>query len=359
MAGQISAPDADHRTASAQSGQIRIAAVMPVYNGSLWVEQALLSVLAQSHAPDEIVIVDDGCTDDSLQLIQKIAKHEPRIRVVTQANAGQSAARNLGISMCESEWIALIDQDDVWYPNHLERLTTAVTQHTGLRLGWAYSDFDDIDADGRLVTRDFILHSKVDNPKRELMKVLFQGFIIQPSATLIRREAILEVGGFDERLSGYEDDDLFLRIFRADYDNTFLPVPTSQWRIHESSSGGTDRMIESLRIYSKKLIEAYPNDKWRGLYYRSDALAPRFITTWIQMYVRASRYKDRAKMRLYAREARFLVRYLRPRPRVVMSAVLFLLRQPLFIRIWSTAADGKVLGWAALGAWGRRVTGLS
>jgi len=359
MAGQTSPREPEPGKRAAHPGRIRVAAIMPVYNGRLWVEQALASVLAQSVAPDEIIVVDDGCTDDSMELVRAIARENPLIRIVAQVNAGQSAARNLAISMCESEWIALIDQDDIWYPNHLEVLARAVTEHTGLRLGWAYSDFDDIDIDGRLVTRDFVKHSKVDNPKRDLMKVLFQGFIIQPSATLIRREAILEVGGFDERLSGYEDDDLFLRIFRADYDNIFVPFPTSQWRIHASSSGGTDRMVESLRIYSQKLIQAFPNDKWRGLYYRSDVLAPRFITTWVQMYVRAARYKDRAKMRLYAREAHALVRYLRPRPRATMTAALLLLRQPLFIRIWAGSADGRLLNWATLGSWGRRMTGLS
>ena len=342
----------------AESTSIRIAAVMPVYNGRLWVEQALRSVLTQTVPADEIIVIDDGCTDDSIELVRALAHDQPRIRIIAQPNAGQSAARNFAISLCTSEWIALIDQDDVWYPNHLEVLADTVKKHRGLRLGWVYSDFDDIDVDGRMVNRDFIGHTKVDNPKRDLMKVLAQGFIIQPSATLIRREAILEVGGFDERLSGYEDDDLFLRIFRADYDNTFISSPTSQWRIHVSSAGGTARAEESLRIYSQKLLDEFPNDKWRGHYYRSDVIAPRFISVWLHMYIRASRYKDRAKMRLYAKEARALVRYLRPRQRVTMWGAVQLLRQPLFIRIWSGSANGQLLGWSALGSWGRRMTGL-
>lgn len=358
MAGQTSSREPEPGRPHVAPRRIHVAAIMPVYNGRLWVERALASVLAQSVEPDEIIVIDDGCTDDSMELVRAIARENPRVQIVAQVNAGQSAARNLAIWMCASEWIALIDQDDIWYPNHLEVLIDAVQRHSGLRLGWAYSDFDDIDMDGRLVNRDFIGHTKVDNPKRDLMKVLGQGFIIQPSATLIRREAILEVGGFDERLSGYEDDDLFLRIFRADYDNIFIPSPTSQWRIHASSAGGTERSEASLRIYSQKLIEAYPNDKWRGHYYRSDVIAPRFISVWLHMYIRASRYKDRAKMRLYAREARALVRYLRPRARVTMGAALLLLRQPLFIRIWAGAAGGQSLGWAALGSWGRRMTGL-
>jgi len=355
MAGQIPTP---RRSRDAPPAPIRIAAIMPVYNGRLWVEQALRSVLSQSIRPDEIIVVDDGGSDDSMELVRAIAKDEPRIQVVSQVNSGQSAARNRAVSMCHSEWIALIDQDDIWYPNHLEVLIDAVQDHRGLRLGWAYSDFDDIDIDGRLVNRDFIEHAKVDNPKRDLTRVLAQGFIIQPSATLIRREAILEVGGFDERLSGYEDDDLFLRIFRADYDNVFVAEPTSQWRIHASSAGGTARSEESLRIYSRKVIEMFPDDKWRGHYYRSDVIAPRFISVWLHMYIRASRYKDSAKMRLYAREAQHLVRYLRPRARITMSTALVLLRQPLFIRIWAGSAGGRSLGWTALAVWARRMTRL-
>ncbi len=358
MAGQTSSRKPERHDPDDEPTAIRIAAIMPIYNGRLWVEQAVRSIVTQTVAPDEIIVIDDGSTDESMDLVRAIAAEGVKIRVLTQANAGQSAARNLAISLCTSEWISLIDQDDVWYPNHLEELAEAVREHRGLRLGWVYSDFDDIDVDGRMVNRDFIDHTKVDNPKRDLVKVLAQGFIIQPSATLINREAILEVGGFDERLSGYEDDDLFLRIFRADYDNVFLPYPTSQWRIHASSAGGTARTEESLRVYSQKLIDTFPNDKWRGHYYRSDVIAPRFIGIWLHMYIRAGRFNDRAKMRLYAREARGLVQHLRPRQRATMTTALFLLRQPLFIRLWAGAADGQSLVWTALGSWARRMSGL-
>src|SRR4051812_17445538 len=226
MAGETSPRESEHLQAAAPGERIRIAAIMPIYNGGLWVEQALRSILAQTAAPDEIILIDDGSTDNSMDLVRVIATGRNNIRILTQENAGQSAARNLAISLCKSEWIALIDQDDVWYPNHLEELADAVAEHRGLRLGWVYSEFDDIDIDGRMVNRDFISRTRVDNPKRHLLSVLAQGVIIQPSATLINRAAILDVGGFDERLSGYEDDDLFLRIFRADYDNVFLPFPT-------------------------------------------------------------------------------------------------------------------------------------
>ncbi|MBX3067050.1 MAG: glycosyltransferase [Cryobacterium sp.] len=311
-----------------------IAAILPLYNGSRWIEHAIKSVLAQSRQPDEFIVIDDGSTDDGVEIVRNLAKKNPIIRIISQQNAGQSAARNHAISLCKSDWIALIDQDDYWYPNHLEDLIDSVKEHRGLRLGWVYSDFDDIDLDGRMIARNFVEKRRVENPKRDLLEVLREGFIIQPSATLIRKSAILEVGGFDERLSGYEDDDLFLRIFLANYDNAFIEEPTSQWRIHSTSSGASDRMEDSLRIYSNKLIETFPNDRWRGLYYRSDVIAPRFIRTWLQMYVRASRFKNKQKMKLYVREARSLLGYLRTPKRIALSIGLFALRQPFIINRW-------------------------
>lgn len=334
---------------------VTIAAILPLYNGELWVEQAVRSVLDQSIPPDEFIVVDDGSTDGGVDLVRALAREHP-IKIISQLNAGQSAARNLAISLTTCDYIALIDQDDLWYPNHLEELVVAVQEHRGLKLGWAYTDFDDIDLEGRMVSRDFIERSRTDNPKRDLVKVLAQGFVIQPSATLISRAAILEVGGFDPRLSGYEDDDLFLRIFLANYDNVFVPYPTSQWRIHATSSGGSDRMINSLKIYGDKLIEMFPNDEWRGFYYRSDVIAPRIINTWLQMYVRSARYRDRARMRVYAREARAMLKYLRPRARSNFAALLFLLRQPLFIRFWSATIDNKSLPLEPFIAVARRMT---
>ncbi len=87
------------------------------------------------------------------------------------------------------------------------------------------------------------------------------------------------MGGFDELLCGYEDDDLFLRMFRESFDNVYVPHPTSQWRIHEASCGASNRMDDSLRYYARKLLAAFPDDRWRGISYARDCIVPRFIIT--------------------------------------------------------------------------------
>jgi glycosyltransferase involved in cell wall biosynthesis len=306
---------------------LSIVAIIPLYNGAPWIEGAIRSVFAQTVQPDEFIVVDDGSTDNGPAIVEKLALERP-ITLLRKPNGGQSAARNFGVARSRSALIALLDQDDCWYPNHLEALRRVFKRHKGLPLGWVYSDFDDIDIDGRMVARNFVTTPRLEHPKRHLGTLLGQGLIIQPSATLISRVAFEEVGGFDERMCGYEDDDLFLRIFRASYDNAYVSFPTSQWRIHSASCGASNRNDDSLRYYVKKLIAAYPDDPWRGHQYARDALAPRFINIWVQMYIRASRYKNHDKMREYATDALTLVPYLSLRSRLFYSITLSVLRFP-------------------------------
>jgi glycosyltransferase involved in cell wall biosynthesis len=306
---------------------LSIVAIIPLYNGAPWVEGTIRSVFAQTVQPDEFIVVDDGSSDDGPAIVWKLAQERP-ITLLHKPNGGQSAARNFGVAHSKSALIALLDQDDRWYPDHLEALRQVFEEHRGMPLGWAYSDFDDIDSDGLVVNRNFVSTPLLENPKRHLCTVLAQGIIIQPSATLIGRAAFEDVGGFDEHLCGYEDDDLFLRIFRAGYDNIYIPYSTSQWRIHSLSCGASDRNDDSLRHYVKKLLAAYPDDLWRGHYYARDALAPRFINIWIQMYIRASRYKNHVKMREYVNDALNLVPYLSIRRRLLYSICLSLMHYP-------------------------------
>jgi glycosyltransferase involved in cell wall biosynthesis len=285
---------------------LSIVTIIPLYNGARWIEGAIESVFAQTLQSNEFIIVDDGSTDEGPAIVEKLARQRS-ITLLRKPNGGQSSARNFGVQHSSSALIAFLDQDDVWYPNHLDALRDKFVRHKGLQLGWVYSDFDDINEDGKVINRGFLANGSWEQPKRRLNSLLLQGVIIQPSAALISRAAFDAVGGFDEKLCGYEDDDLFLRIFQQSFDNVYIPFPTSQWRIHSSSCGGSERMDNSLKYYIKKLLAAFPDDPWRGDYYVRDLIAPRFITTWLQMYVRASRYKNYSKMREYAGEALALV----------------------------------------------------
>jgi glycosyltransferase involved in cell wall biosynthesis len=304
---------------------LSIVAIIPLYNGARWIEQSIQSVLSQTLQPDEFIVVDDGSTDDGPAIVERLAQSHP-ISLLRKPNGGQSSTRNFGVAHSKSALIALLDQDDIWHPKHLEALVEVFREHKGPPLGWVYSDFDDIDHDGKMVSRTYVEHPRLENPKRHLHLILQQGIIIQPSATLINRSAFETVGGFDERLCGYEDDDLFLRMFRDCFDNAYVPYSTSQWRIHSSSCGASDRHDNSLRLYIRKLLDAFPDDLWRGHYYTRDIIAPRFINIWLQMYIRASRYKNYAKMTEYVNDALALVPLLGPRRRLLYATALPLMR---------------------------------
>ena len=102
---------------------IRISAVIPTYNRGHIVGRAIESALAQEYAPSEVIIIDDGSNDRTLQVVETYGH---RVRYVHQANAGVSASRNRGIREAEFEWIAFLDSDDYWLPGHLKRMAAAI-----------------------------------------------------------------------------------------------------------------------------------------------------------------------------------------------------------------------------------------
>ena len=322
------ARDSDSGDVDLADMELSIAAVMPVYNGERYLREAIQSVFDQSLKPHEFFIVDDGSTDNGHLIVEEMSRKYPITFIRKDRNEGQSATRNFAISRCKSNLIALIDQDDRWHRDHLEELIKPFLDHRGTTLGWVYSDFDDIDENGRIVARTFINRPHLQNPKKDLIQFLAQGAVTQPSATLISRAAFEKVGGFDENLSGFEDEDLFLRLFRENYDNVYIPRSLSQWRIYDGSYGASNRLDKSQRYYIRKLIAEFPDDKWRGLYYVRDVIAPRFVKILLFMYLRAGRYKNYGKMREYAWDIWPLIGRLRLGARVKLALAFPILLWP-------------------------------
>lgn len=292
----------------------RISVVIPLYNGGRFIAQALQSVLDQTLTPHEIIVVNDGSTDDGPAIVTAMAEHHP-ITVLNRLNGGQSAARNEGIRHSTGDYIALLDQDDYWYPIHLAELVKPfLVPPTGAAIGWVYSDLDEIDTEGNLVCRAYLSTLGNAHPKRHIFECLRQDMFILPGASLMSRKAFDAVHGFDERLSGYEDDDLFMRMFRAGYDNIFIKQPLSQWRIYTESSSYTPSFRRSRVIYAKKLIEMFPDDPKRARYLIRDLLVPRFYPQVIDEYGNALRKGSTADIAETRKDFEYFLDYL-PRGR--------------------------------------------
>ncbi|HYL04824.1 MAG TPA: glycosyltransferase family A protein [Thermoanaerobaculia bacterium] len=263
----------------------RISAIVPVYNGRRFLRSALDSVFGQSLPPCELILVDDGSTDGSLDEVASLAPSGLPVRVLRQANCGQSSARNVAARCAGGEYLAFLDQDDLWHPDHLAALIEPLLADPAA--GWAYSDFDEIDVDGNLVTRAFLRAFEVHHPKRTITDCVRADLMVLPSASVLRRTAFEAVGGFDEALSGYEDDDLFVRFFRSGWEQVFLDRTLVRFRVHDSGSSAARRFLDSRIRFTAKLAALLPDDPRMMRFYLRDSIAPRFFQVSLDDYVRA------------------------------------------------------------------------
>ena len=247
-------------------------------------------MLAQSLPPCELIVVDDGSTDGSIEELANLPPSPFPVRVLRQANAGQSAARNLAARQAEGEYLAFLDQDDQWHPRHLEALVEPLAADESV--GWAYSDFDEMDLDGNLVTRAFLRAQKVSHPKRTIFECIAGDLMVLPSASVLRLTAFEQAGGFDETLCGYEDDDLFVRFFRLGWEHAFVDRPLVRFRIHTTGSSTSPRFMASRLRYAAKLTAILPDDSRMFRYYVTHGIAPRFFLTSLDDYVRACSARD-------------------------------------------------------------------
>ncbi len=235
----------------------------------------------------------------------------------------------MGVEHAYGDLIAFLDQDDAWYPNHLTELLKPFLETRSVELGWAYGSLDEINEAGEMIARDILKPFKSAHPKRDLASCLQQDMFILPSASLISRKAFIEVGGFDERLSGYEDDDLFLRMFLARFDNVYVPVALSRWRIFQGSSSYSPRMATSRAIYARKLIEHFPNDHDRGRHHVRDLIAPRFFRTMAGEMRKATLKGTKPQQTIALANLQFIVKHLQLSDRLLLQLFFLpLLRVP-------------------------------
>jgi len=145
-----------------------IAAIIPLHNGARWIEGALDSILSQTLKPDEVIAVDDGSTDDGAgsRIVADLARKHA-VTLLHKENGGQSSARNHGVAHATSDLIALLDQDDAWYPNHLADLIRPFHQNCrSKQLGWVYSDLEEVDDTGAMVQHRLLTTLPARHPKR-------------------------------------------------------------------------------------------------------------------------------------------------------------------------------------------------
>jgi glycosyltransferase involved in cell wall biosynthesis len=224
---------------------ILVSAVIPTYNYGAFVEEAVESALGQTHRRMEVIVVDDGSTDDTAE---RLARYGDRIRVVWQENRGLSAARNRGIREARGEWVALLDSDDVWHRDKTRVQLRALGQYPDVRL--IGSTFVKELSQGDLADPRGIVALGVED--------LVGRTRFGPSSAMIRRDCLDEVGYFDESLRSVEDRDMWLRI-AARYPVVLVDSPCWLYRTHPNQMNRhANRMHENYRRVLRSFFGKHP-----------------------------------------------------------------------------------------------------
>ena len=210
-----------------------VSAIIPTYNRAHLVTEAIDSVLAQTYPHIEVIVVDDGSTDDTMA---RLAPYGTRIRVIRQENAGPGAARNKGIAASSGGLVAFLDSDDLWLPSKIER-QVRLLQKAGtsipcclcnINMRWSQKELASFEiaalkppiAEGIWINVDEILATR---------------FLLFNQGIMIRREVLQRMGGFDESLWLLEDHELALRL-SLEGSWAFIRDPLVIWREHRTGS---------------------------------------------------------------------------------------------------------------------------
>lgn len=223
--------------------------VIPAFNAARFLPSALESVAAQSFCDWQIVLVDDGSTDDTRDVIAPfLERFGTKLTYIRQENRGLPAARNKAIQSSHSEFLALLDADDVWLPNRLSESVRVLQKRPNA--GLAYGLITYIDAEGQPL-RTF--EGNLRHAEGKIAPYIYMRKVELPCPTItFRRKCIDVVGLFDETMRSTEDRDLWLRI-ALQYEVAYIPSVLAHYRLSANSmSTNTQRMFEAQLQFIRK-----------------------------------------------------------------------------------------------------------
>ena len=206
-----------------------VSVIIPTYNRSSFLRSALDSVYSQSHQVNEIIVVDDGSTDLT---VEELSADYESVSFIRQENQGVSSARNNGIEKAEGEWIALLDSDDRWDQNKIARQLSFLSQNPGIQICHTGEKWI---RNGKLISPPSFLDKSNDG----LFERSLERCIICPSSVLFHRSVIDAIGTFDENLSICEDYDFWIRLLLS------YPIGLVKEPLVEKYGGHADQLSMS------------------------------------------------------------------------------------------------------------------
>jgi glycosyltransferase involved in cell wall biosynthesis len=223
-----------------------VSVVLPVHNGAATIDETLRSVRSQTYGNLEIIIVDDGSDDETLDIVSRHAAADRRVRLCRQPQGGVAAARNAGIAQARGKLVAFIDADDLWAPEKIAKQIAAL-RAAGPRYAVVYTWYALIDEDSRIIDRSYRPSDSGD----VLARLCYGNLIGNGSSALATKAALLEAGGFDSSLrarsaQGCEDLQLFFRIAER---HLFALVPEYLTGYRRTSTNMSSDLLQMYRSW--------------------------------------------------------------------------------------------------------------
>lgn len=235
------------------NNQPLVSVVIPCYNSEKWIIEALNSVSSQSYKNTEIIIVDDGSTDGTKDIV---LSYDKKIRYYYQINKGPAAARNVGIEKSKGKYVAFLDSDDLWIEHKLEKQIQFLEENDEYKL--VFSNVNVVDEKGEYL---YTQYNKVPNQKSKLIKSFFLGKISMNTPTIVVYKSIAdEIQGFNEKLPSREDH-FFLMSVANDHKMFHFKEPLVKRRINQSSlsqSVKAENVFALINPFINASIEKFP-----------------------------------------------------------------------------------------------------
>jgi glycosyltransferase involved in cell wall biosynthesis len=246
------------KSSQSQDGNPLVSVVIPAFNAGRHIQETLISVIGQTYENLEIVVVDDGSTDETARVVSSLAEKDSRITLIQQENAGVAAARNAGIRRSTGSLVLPLDADDICFPGRIVEQVEAM-QAAGPDTGVVYSWSARINADSNLIGQVNASIYKGD----VAAELLFGNIVGNASASLIRRECFKHVGYFDTSFyardaQGCEDRDLYLRIAEHYQFSVVKKIHVGYRYTSQAMSGDHARMRRSHDVMVERLRARSP-----------------------------------------------------------------------------------------------------
>jgi len=224
-----------------------VSVVIPVYNGEQFIAECLESVYNQTYRPLEIIIVDDGSNDNSIDVMNQIPIEK---KIIQQKNGDVSRARNVGVNNATGEFVAFMDQDDIWLPQKVEQQVQIFRQNLNVDL--VFTDLIKLFPNGKQ-------HHAKDKHKialfltdENLFATLSRKNVLMPSAVMIRKSSFIAAGSFDESFKTCGDYELWLRMAALGMKFRYVPEPLILYRYHEKCSSKQTKTMFYDRLHAVK-----------------------------------------------------------------------------------------------------------